>query len=406
MAIPLVVNGQTFEYPVNFDESWGIDATGWAQAVTNGMLQRQGGNFPLTADVNFGASFGLKAAYFETRLTNPATSGLIRLSKTDTIEWRNNANTADNILAVDGSDNLTFNGSTFGTGGNVNTGTANQLAYYPLSTNSVSGLASITANSALVSNSSGLPIASSVSATTLAFLDATSSVQTQINATVAVANAALPKTGGTMSGPIAMGSNKITGLANGSSPQDAVAFSQIPTNLPPTGSITMYGGASAPSGWLLCDGTSYITGAQAALFAIIGYTFGGSGVNFNVPNMTNNVPVGAGSLAALGATTGSQTVTPTSIAHTHTISHQHIVPIGYNPGDGDIYAQNPATYGTSTIASTTWARQAMSGGGGSTNIPFALTSDTQTANSGSTTVTMNASSVVQPSLGITFIIKA
>lgn len=45
----------------------------------------------------------------------------------------------------------------------------------------ISEAAAITANRALVSNASGIPVASSVTDTTLAFLDATSSVQTQIN---------------------------------------------------------------------------------------------------------------------------------------------------------------------------------------------------------------------------------
>jgi hypothetical protein len=47
---------------------------------------------------------------------------------------------------------------------------------------------------------------------------------------------ALPLTGGTMSGAIAMGAHKITGVTNGSSAQDAAAFGQIPTALPPNGS--------------------------------------------------------------------------------------------------------------------------------------------------------------------------
>lgn len=48
--------------------------------------------------------------------------------------------------------------------------------------------------------------------------------------------ASLPLTGGTMSGAIAMGSHKITGLTNGSASSDAAAFGQIPTALPPNGS--------------------------------------------------------------------------------------------------------------------------------------------------------------------------
>lgn len=38
----------------------------------------------------------------------------------------------------------------------------------------------------------------------------------------------LALTGGTMTGPIAMGSSKVTGLANGSGAQDAAAFGQVP----------------------------------------------------------------------------------------------------------------------------------------------------------------------------------
>lgn len=43
------------------------------------------------------------------------------------------------------------------------------------------------------------------------------------------APADLPLAGGTMSGPIAMGANKITGLANGTAATDAAAFGQVPT---------------------------------------------------------------------------------------------------------------------------------------------------------------------------------
>ena len=54
--------------------------------------------------------------------------------------------------------------------------------------------------------------------------------------TTAYADRKLALAGGTMSGAIAMGSNKITGLANGSASSDAAAFGQIPTALPPNGS--------------------------------------------------------------------------------------------------------------------------------------------------------------------------
>src|ERR1019366_2510277 len=69
--------------------------------------------------------------------------------------------------------------------GTVNSGTQYQLGYYATTTNAISGLTLITANRALISDANGLPVASAVTNTTLAFLDATSSVQTQLNAKAA-----------------------------------------------------------------------------------------------------------------------------------------------------------------------------------------------------------------------------
>lgn len=99
----------------------------------------------------------------------------------------------------------------------------------------------------------------------------------------------------------------------------------IATNASPAGSIHMYGGTVAPSGWLLCDGTSYTTAGQADLFAAIGYAFGGAGANFNVPDMRSRSPVGTGQGAgltnrAIAATGGVEThplVIAELAAHTH-----------------------------------------------------------------------------------------
>lgn len=68
-----------------------------------------------------------------------------------------------------------------------------------------------------------------------------------------------------------------------------------------------YRGSSAPSGWLLEDGTSYPTSTYPALFAVIGYTYGGSGANFNVPDSRGRVNVGAGTGPGLSARTVGQT---------------------------------------------------------------------------------------------------
>ncbi len=113
MAIVLTVNGQAFDYPEQGDQRWGPDATGWASAVTSGMLQKAGGLFQLLAEVDFGTSYGVKSLYYKSRTANIASAGQMRLARTDTIVWRNNANSADLALAVNASDQLTFNGNTF-----------------------------------------------------------------------------------------------------------------------------------------------------------------------------------------------------------------------------------------------------------------------------------------------------
>lgn len=113
MAIELVVNGVTFDYPETGDINWGPDATDWAAAVTSGMLQKAGGLFQLLAEVDFGSGFGVKSLYLKSRDANPATSGVLRLGNTDIIAWRNQANDGDLALSVTAGDILEFNGLPF-----------------------------------------------------------------------------------------------------------------------------------------------------------------------------------------------------------------------------------------------------------------------------------------------------
>lgn len=64
----------------------------------------------------------------------------------------------------------------------------------------------------------------------------------------------------------------------------------------PTGGIIMFGGATAPEGWLLCDGSAVSRSSYSALFAIISTTYGAgdSSTTFNLPDMRGVFPKGAG----------------------------------------------------------------------------------------------------------------
>ncbi len=63
----------------------------------------------------------------------------------------------------------------------------------------------------------------------------------------------------------------------------------------PTGVIFDYGSATAPEGFVLCDGLTYdgTNGLYLNLWSIIGITYGGSGQNsFQVPDFRGRVAVG------------------------------------------------------------------------------------------------------------------
>lgn len=102
----------------------------------------------------------------------------------------------------------------------------------------------------------------------------------------------------------------------------AVAGSGGTTVDVPTGSITMFAGSSAPTGYLLCQGQAVSRTTYSALFAIIGTTYGtGDGsTTFNLPNLQGKFALGKSSSYALGSTGGASTVTLTTNqipAHTH-----------------------------------------------------------------------------------------
>lgn len=109
MSQNFVINGVTYPYPDVGESEWSQPLIDWSNAVTNGMLQKSGGAFTLTAEVDFGGSFGIKSLYYKSRTSNPASAGQIRLARADVISWRNEANGADLPLGVDSSNRITFN---------------------------------------------------------------------------------------------------------------------------------------------------------------------------------------------------------------------------------------------------------------------------------------------------------
>lgn len=115
----------------------------------------------------------------------------------------------------------------------------------------------------------------------------------------------------------------------------------------PAGVILPYGAATAPTGYLLCDGATVSQTTYATLYALIGHTYGtdpGSG-NFILPNLKGKVVVGFNSAEtefdALAETGGEKThalTTDELATHTHTQnSHAHSIPVNSTGSGGSVY---------------------------------------------------------------------
>ena len=60
-----------------------------------------------------------------------------------------------------------------------------------------------------------------------------------------------------------------------------------------TGSFIMSLSSTPPNNSLYCDGSSYLVSSYQNLFNVIGYAYGGSGTNFNVPDLRSKFLLGA-----------------------------------------------------------------------------------------------------------------
>ena len=83
------------------------------------------------------------------------------------------------------------------------------------------------------------------------------------------------------------------------------------TNRSEVGTIKPWGKATAPDGYLLCDGSAVSRTTYADLFTVIGTTYGtgDNSTTFNVPDLQGKFPQGKSGTTNLATTGGANTVT-------------------------------------------------------------------------------------------------
>ena len=128
-----------------------------------------------------------------------------------------------------------------------------------------------------------------------------------------------------------------------------------PLGATPIGSISMFAGLVAPSGWLLCNGQAVSRTTYPALFTVCSTTFGvGDGsTTFNVPNLVDRFPLGVGA-SAMGAVGGSSQLQQ----HNHGVNdptHNHVVnDPGHYHNVNAAYDQNVGGDGSQRAAQQYW----------------------------------------------------
>jgi microcystin-dependent protein len=166
-----------------------------------------------------------------------------------------------------------------------------------------------------------------------------------------------------------------------------------PTEVP-TGAFFPFAGAVAPTGYALCHGQAVSRSDWAALFAVLGTTYGvgDAATTFNLPDMRGKFPIGVavtgtgsvrgGSGGAIDHTHTGPSHTHTVATHTHTIAHTHNVPrdgwghIQNVPGvSGRIHTGDAAGLGEDASAIQATADQASGASSAADSGAKALTTD-------------------------------
>jgi microcystin-dependent protein len=203
--------------------------------------------------------------------------------------------------------------------------------------------------------------------------------------------------------------------------------------LVPTGTVSAYAGSTAPTGYLLCDGTAVSRSTYSTLFGVVSTTYGvGDGsTTFNTPNLKGRTIIGVGVgteiTGVLGTVQGVKEVTLTAAesgttAHDHPSgtsgaggAHSHTYSGTTSSGDWNAYFNHYSALGGSgavPVSTSEGAGRTYAGAGGGHQHTFSGTTNTESAHTHTYTISaataaaaVSAHTNIQPSLPLNYIIK-
>lgn len=166
----------------------------------------------------------------------------------------------------------------------------------------------------------------------------------------------------------------------------------------PTGAILPFGGAAAPAGYLLCDGTAVSRVGYADLFTLLSTTYGvGNGsTTFNVPDLRGRFPLGSGTGAGLTARSRGQS----GGEEDHTIIEAELATHNHSVG-AHIHLLKTFNYDTPSSGSPTFPMINQAGGSTGSLTTEGASGATDTGDTGSDTPI----DIMNPFLVVNYIIK-
>lgn len=169
-------------------------------------------------------------------------------------------------------------------------------------------------------------------------------------------------------------------------PDNWTTFGFAEASAVPTGSMQMFAGASAPTGYLICDGAAVSRTTYANLFAVLGTAWGeGDGsTTFHLPDMRGRVPRGVDSGAGRDPDAAGRTA-----SNTNGNTGDNVGSVQADQFDSHTHTNTPHTHTTAPHDHSYTTAQFTNGGTGVAG----YANQAVGATTGPATVTVNSASV-------------